>query len=236
MNGLATHRLRPEPPESSGNAINSQAMRTPLVVTALLSLLFSAVTACGQSSSAQTAPSPTASPVTGSVAIYITAATKKGVSVTDLKPDDLTVTEDEVPAKIERISCGKPDPILLGVLVDVSGNRRFDPHLGSHYEALEASHRGQRTPESPRPSLILCGIGDSKTAVSVSLICRRGAAQPPPKRMVTVEESTCLVSSGLFSASWNNSFECTGRSHSDEGLRCVFCSAAVWKTSTLAFF
>jgi hypothetical protein len=64
-------------------------------------------------------------------------------------------------------------------------------------------------------------------------ICRRGAAQPPPKRMVTVEESTCLVSSGLFAASWNNSFECTGRSHSDEGLRCVFCSAAVWKTATL---
>jgi hypothetical protein len=67
----------------------------------------------------------------------------------------------------------------------------------------------------------------------MSLICRREAAQPPPKRMVTVEESTCLVSSGLFAASWNNSFECTGRSHSDEGLRCVFCSAAVWKTATL---
>jgi len=108
------------------------------VVAALLSVLLNAVTACGQSSSAQTAPSTTASSVAESVAIYITAATKKGVPVIDLKPDDLTITEDKVPTKIEKISCGKPDPILLGVLVDVSGSRRFDPYLGSHYDALQA--------------------------------------------------------------------------------------------------
>ena len=108
------------------------------MAAALLSLLLGSVTACGQSSSAQTVPSTTASSATGSVAIYITAETKKGVPVTDLKPDDLKITEDKVPAKVEKISCGKPDPILLGVLVDVSGSRRFDPHLGSHYDALQA--------------------------------------------------------------------------------------------------
>jgi VWFA-related protein len=111
-------------------------MRTPLIAAVLLCLL-NVVSASDQSSSTQTAPSPAASSVTESVAIYITAATNKGVPLTDLKPDDLRITEDKVEAKIEKIRCGKPDPILLGVLVDVSGSQR-DAHLASRYDALQA--------------------------------------------------------------------------------------------------
>jgi VWFA-related protein len=106
-------------------------------MAAVLLCLLNAVNASDQSSSTQTAASPTASSVTESVAIYISAATNKGVPLTDLKPDDLTITEDKVEAKIEKISCGKPDPILLGVLVDVSGSQR-DAHLASEYDALQA--------------------------------------------------------------------------------------------------
>jgi VWFA-related protein len=85
----------------------------------------------------QTALSPTASSATEPVAIYITAATKKGVvPLTDLKTGDLTIREGKAEAKVEKISCGRPDPILLGVLVDVSGSRR-DARLASQYDALQ---------------------------------------------------------------------------------------------------
>lgn len=111
-------------------------MRTPLIAAVLLCLLHAA-NASDHSSSAQTAPSPTAASATESVAIYITAATNKGVPLTDLKPDDLKITEDKVEAKIEKVSCGTHDPISLGVLVDVSGSQR-DAHLASEYDALQA--------------------------------------------------------------------------------------------------
>jgi len=112
-------------------------MRTPQVAAVLLSFLLNAVNPYDQSSSTQPIPSPTASSVTESVTIYVTAATKKGIPITDLKPGDLTITEDKIGAKIEKISCGKPDPILLGVLVDVSGSNRH-AHLASEYDALQA--------------------------------------------------------------------------------------------------
>jgi VWFA-related protein len=106
-------------------------------MAAVLLCLLNAANAFDHSSSTQTAPSPTAASVTESVAIYITAATNKGVPLTDLKPDDLTITEDKVEAKIEKIRCGKPDPILLGVLVDVSGSQR-SAHLASEFDELQA--------------------------------------------------------------------------------------------------
>ena len=112
-------------------------MRTLLVATVVLSFVFNAANAYDQSSWTQTAPSPPATPVAESVSIYITAATKQGAPLTDLRPDDLTITEDKIGAKIEKISCGKPDPILLGVLVDVSGSRRV-ANLSFEYDALQA--------------------------------------------------------------------------------------------------
>jgi VWFA-related protein len=54
-----------------------------------------------------------------------------------LKPEDLTVTEDKVSAKIEKVTCGKPETLLVGIVVDVSGSRRSDSHLLSHYDDLE---------------------------------------------------------------------------------------------------
>jgi len=124
-------------PATYGNGINLQAMENSLVGAALLCFLTCAVNAYGQLSSMQTGPPPAASSVTESAAIYVTAATKQGVPLTDLKPDDLTLTEDKVGAKIENISCGKPDSMLLGVLVDVSGSQR-DAHRASEYDALQA--------------------------------------------------------------------------------------------------
>lgn len=90
-----------------------------------------------QSSPPQGASLPSTLGQAETASIYITAATKKGMPIRDLKPEDLTLTEDKVPAKIERITCGKPEPLLVGVLVDVSGSRRSDSHLPLHYDALE---------------------------------------------------------------------------------------------------
>ena len=79
---------------------------------------------------------------------------------------------------------------------EVEEGRRFQRFAAF----AKKSQRCQPAPESPPPSLTPCGIGGSIAAVSVSLICRRGAARPLPKRMVTVEESTCLASRGSRSA------------------------------------
>lgn len=90
-----------------------------------------------QTTPAQTAPAATAGPAQ-TASIYITASTKKGALIRDLKPEDITVTEDKVSAKIEKVTCGKPEPLLVGILADVSGSRRMDSHRAAHYDALEA--------------------------------------------------------------------------------------------------
>lgn len=71
------------------------------------------------------------------VSIYITAATKKGILVTDLRPENLAITEDNVPAKIVGVTCGKPERLLVGILVDVSGSERTDSHRRFHYDELQ---------------------------------------------------------------------------------------------------
>jgi VWFA-related protein len=112
-------------------------MRIPLPAAVLLTLIGIGIAISGRPSSAQSAPAAASSPTMESVAIYVTPLSKKGVPA-DLKPGDLTITEDKVPAKIEKINCGKPEPLLLGLLLDVSASRRRDPLLLSHYEALHA--------------------------------------------------------------------------------------------------
>jgi len=110
-------------------------MRIRLTTTTLFTLL------AIKSVVAQSIPSQTAPPRTPEelkpVSIYITAG-KKGIPITDLKPVDISISEDKVPAKIEKVSCGKTDPLLIGVLVDLSGSQHSDPHRKAHYEALVA--------------------------------------------------------------------------------------------------
>jgi VWFA-related protein len=112
-------------------------MRIPLPAAVLLTLFGIGFAISGRTSSAQSAPAAASSPAMESVAIYVTPVSKKGVPA-DLKPGDLTITEDKVPATIQQVSCGKQEPILIGILVDVSGSRRGDPQLRSHYDALQA--------------------------------------------------------------------------------------------------
>lgn len=101
-------------------------------------ILFCALEAVsGRPRQEQTAP-PAVAPGAATAAIYVTAETKKGILIRDLKPEDITITEDKVPTKIEKVSCGRPEPLLVGVLLDVSGSRGIDPLLSSHYAALEA--------------------------------------------------------------------------------------------------
>lgn len=83
---------------------------------------------------APTPPAPFAS--VEATSVRITAITKKDMSPADLKMEDLSLTEDRVPVKIDKITCKKPDPILLGILLDVSGSRHGDALLNSHYLAL----------------------------------------------------------------------------------------------------
>jgi hypothetical protein len=111
-------------------------MRIPRLFAATLFLVFCTQNTFGQSSPAQPAAAENAAQ-TETAAIYITVANKKGTAIGDLKPEDITITENKVPAKIEKVTCGKAEPLLVGILVDVSGSRSTDSHLREHYDALE---------------------------------------------------------------------------------------------------
>lgn len=105
-----------------------------------LALIFFSLLGTGnpaaQSESQQAMPPATPSQMQ-TASIYVTAATKKGVLIRDIKPDDITITENEVPKKIEKVACDRPEPLLVGILVDISGSRRKDSRLSAHYDALE---------------------------------------------------------------------------------------------------
>lgn len=113
-------------------------MKCPKCVAAIFFVLLSSGNPESQFNPPQNAPLPQAPAQVETVSIYVTAETKKGMPIRDLKPEDITLAEDKVPAKIEKIACGKSEPLLVGVLVDVSGSRILDSHLLSHYDALEA--------------------------------------------------------------------------------------------------
>ena len=112
-------------------------MRVPKPAALFLVLLGTGSVAA-QSTPLQSAPSTSTPVQTETASIYITAATKKGMLIRDLKPEDLTITENRVSAKIDKLTCGKGEPLLVGILMDTSGSRRLDPHLRSHYDALVA--------------------------------------------------------------------------------------------------
>jgi VWFA-related protein len=80
----------------------------------------------------QSAPEQLPSPVS----IYLTATSPKG-QLLKLSSSDLSIQENKQPAHIDRVDCGKPEPLLLAVLLDTSGSRIADPHLSAHYDALK---------------------------------------------------------------------------------------------------
>ena len=84
--------------------------------------------------SAQSTPAQLPSP--NSVSIYVTATSTKG-QLLPLSPSDLAIQENKQPAHINRVDCGKPEPLLLAVLLDTSGSRNADPNLSAHYDALK---------------------------------------------------------------------------------------------------
>jgi Mg-chelatase subunit ChlD len=71
-----------------------------------------------------------------SVAIYLTATSPKG-QLLALSASDLSIQENKQPAHIDRVDCGKPEPLLLAILIDTSGSRSVDPNLNAHYDALK---------------------------------------------------------------------------------------------------
>ncbi len=75
-------------------------------------------------------PSPKA------VSIYVTAVSQKGQLV-EVSAADLSIQEDKQAAHIERVECGKAEPLLIAVLVDTSGSRVGNPFLPVHYDALK---------------------------------------------------------------------------------------------------
>lgn len=91
-----------------------------------------------QSNPSQSAPLAPTPAQTETASIYITAGTHKGIPIRDLKPEDITIREDKVPARIEKVTCGKPEHLLVGVVMDVSGSRRSDSQLLTYYDDLEA--------------------------------------------------------------------------------------------------
>src|SRR5215472_8730796 len=113
-------------------------MRIGKPAAALFLVLWGAAGLAAQSNPQQSAARPSTAAQMETASIYITASTKKGMLIKDVKPEDLTITEDKAPVKIDTVSCNRPEPLLLGILVDVSGSRRMDSHLLSHYDELEA--------------------------------------------------------------------------------------------------
>lgn len=111
-------------------------MKIPIVAVAILFVFLASRNATAQSTPPQAAPAETPGQVQ-TASIYITASTRKGVLIRDLKPEDITVTEDKAVAKTEKVTCGREEPLLVGILADVSGSRRMDSHLATHYDALE---------------------------------------------------------------------------------------------------
>lgn len=70
-----------------------------------------------------------------SVSIYVAATSPKGQLVA-LSPADLSIQEDKQPTHIDQVECGKPEPLLLAVLLDTSLGRGTDPFLPAHYDTL----------------------------------------------------------------------------------------------------
>jgi VWFA-related protein len=70
------------------------------------------------------------------VTIYLTATSPKG-QLLALSPSDLAIQENKQPAHIDRVDCGKPEPLLLAILIDTSGSRIADRNLIAHYDALK---------------------------------------------------------------------------------------------------
>ena len=113
-------------------------MKISIFAAVTLSLFWNSASCAEQSYHQPTAPTATTLGQAEAASIYVTAETNKGMLIRDLKPESLNITEDKVPVKIEKITCGKPEPLLVGILVDVSGSRRTDSHLLAHDDALEA--------------------------------------------------------------------------------------------------
>jgi Mg-chelatase subunit ChlD len=75
-------------------------------------------------------------PSPNSVTMYLTATSPKSQLI-PISADDLSITENKQPAHIDRMDCGKPEPLLLAILLDTSGSRNIDPNLSAHYDALK---------------------------------------------------------------------------------------------------
>ena len=85
--------------------------------------------------SASVEPSTGANP--NEARVYVTAKGRSGKAMT-LKPSDIAIEEEKTAVKIDQVVCGRPDPLLLGILLDASGSRRQDLLLSSHYEAIKS--------------------------------------------------------------------------------------------------
>jgi von Willebrand factor type A domain len=80
---------------------------------------------------------PAQVPASDNVTMYVGAVSKTDQFV-DLHVSDLAVEENDKPVHIDAVTCGQPEPVLIGLLIDISGSRHWDPLLASHYDALKA--------------------------------------------------------------------------------------------------
>lgn len=76
------------------------------------------------------------SPSPNSVTIYLTATSPKSQLI-PISANDLSIQENKQFAHIDRVDCGKPEPLLLAILLDTSGSRIADPNLSAHYDSLK---------------------------------------------------------------------------------------------------
>jgi hypothetical protein len=63
---------------------------------------------------------PAQVPSSDNVTMYVGAVSKTGQFV-DLHVSDLEVEKNDKPVHIDAVTCGKPEPVLIGLLIDIGG-------------------------------------------------------------------------------------------------------------------
>jgi VWFA-related protein len=110
---------------------------------------------------------PSSNPVT----IYLTATSPKGLLLA-LSPSDLSIQENKQPVHIDRVDCGKPEPLLLAILLDTSGSRIADPNLSAHYDSLK--------------KFLASTLGKGDTAYLVSFTDQAHQLTPPTSNLAVL--------------------------------------------------
>jgi Ca-activated chloride channel family protein len=70
------------------------------------------------------------------VTLFVSATDEKGLAVSDLVPAEIYLSEDKVEQKIESFVLDSSTPVVIAVLIDMSGSRRDEKSRQAEHAAL----------------------------------------------------------------------------------------------------